>query len=379
MSTVSQSPQFDPETAYQWALAAGRAATDVPAAGAERIAWITRGWAETALGCAVVGHPEAFAGLDDAVRAAALPCTGPFADRLRVLRSLGGDLPRWYGAPDPDPPAPAPVPEHVAAACEALAEFCDALAGAAALRGGTEQEPPPWSGTADHLRWGERFRAGPGGAATAGRRYRIHPTSVDASLVRRSWMLLPTLDAPRPVLINPALPDPASTRQRIRQGIHNGAHLDHLDAVAAWTGPAWQPCPAEFGRGLLAAEAYAMSAELLAAVECLLDGRPAEVRRLRAGLVSRIGRLPGYRDWHAARRPESAALQEAAYDKVDEFAALPVLAAAYVAGPLRLMAADWADPTLPAGLARRIAGRWAQAAARFDPAAALTLRAKALN
>ncbi|TKK81045.1 hypothetical protein FDA94_34195, partial [Herbidospora galbida] len=69
-----------------WAWAAGRAvaARDVPASGAEAAAWTVRGWAEIALGCALLG-PAAFDGLDAVVQATGVRHGGPAADRLRAL------------------------------------------------------------------------------------------------------------------------------------------------------------------------------------------------------------------------------------------------------------------------------------------------------
>ena len=372
MTTSARTVRVAADIAFEWGRCAAEAATRVPAAGDEAVNWTVRGWAEVALGCVVGDLPEAFRGLDEIVRTAGVPCAGPFAVRLRALRRLGGDLPDGYGGDERGLSSPAVLPHAVARAAERVAQYCDALDDAASAavrrRGPAQDRLPIWTTTADQLRWGERFRPAP-----HARQYAVLNTSVGADLVRRSWMRLPGADAPRIVQVSPSDVPAATVRQRIRQGIHNGAHLDHLTAFsAAAAGLPWQPAAIEFGGGLVAAEAYAMSVELLASAECLLAGAPAEARQIHRGLVSRIGRIPGYRAWYARRGHGPRALAEAAEDRVDEFATLPTLSAQYVAGPLRLIADNWCDPLVPAALAENARRRWAAVCARFEPAAALT-------
>jgi hypothetical protein len=365
-------PAVDAELARAWGRAAAQAAREVPAHGAEAADWTVRGWAETALGCAVGALPGAFEGLDDVVRACGIPRGGLYADRLRELRGLGGAVPGCYadGPPRRALP-PARLPEAVREACLVLAGYCDGLDAALLRHAGPRGEPaaqiPVWTTGADHLRWGERFRA-----STGQRGYQVVASTVPQRLVRRSWMRLPSADRPYAVSIRPADAAEATVRERVRQGLHNGAHLDHLACLAGRDGmPPWRPAPIEFGAGLMTAEAFAMSVEILSAAECALAGRGAEAREVYRGLVSRIGRVPGFKQWQAGRPAASPALRRARLDRVEEFATLPTLAGAYLAGPLRLIARDWADPLLPDPLVGRVRARWAVVSARFEPAAAL--------
>jgi hypothetical protein len=369
----------DEGVAHAWALGAAQAAVRVPASGTEAVNWAVRGWAEVALGCAVGGVPDAFRGLDDAVRASDVPCGGPFADRVRALRSRGGEVPAWYFGADARHPTESGMDAGTVEACLNLAEFCDSLSAAISAlrrdRARREREPPPWTGPADHLRWGERLRP-----RTRNYRYEVLHTTIEQNLAWRSWLCLPTMDGPRIALVDPARTAPvASVRQRVCHGIHNGAHLDHLGALAgANRDPAGSPAhaPIEFGAGLLVAESFAMAVELLAAAECVLAGLPAEAHQLLRGFVERIGRVPGYRAWHerTGRGCGSAALDAAASIKIREFATLPTLAANYVTGPLRLLANESGDPLLPSVLHKRLRQRWAAVSARFPAAAVLASR-----
>ncbi len=81
--------------------------------------------------------------------------------------------------------------------------------------------------------------------------------------------------------------------QRVWRGTHEGAHLDHLAALARPVPvAALAPAPGEFGSGLLLAESYAMAVEIVAAVECLLAREGHAVWQLGNGLAERAA---GYR------------------------------------------------------------------------------------
>ncbi|MFI6498163.1 hypothetical protein [Nonomuraea typhae] len=350
--------------ARRWAVDAASAAADVPAVGAEAAAWTVYGWAEVALACAVLGEAVAFAGLDEVVAACAVRHGGPAAARLSALRAMAGPVPAFY----PDAGSPGPVPplgEDAWRACAALAAFCDALpswdghmwAGACSpWRGG--YGPVPDRARA-HLRWGERYRpsARSGHRVVAGVRF--------AGLVRRTWMRLPGHAA---VLVDVPRQGPEPVR-RVWRGIHDGAHLDHL--ALAGEGPV------EFGHGLLAAESYAMAVELVALLESLERGDGLVAACLRDGLAERIGRLPGF---PGPLRLAGRTLRQAAGHRAPGLACLPRLAATYVTGPLRLLAAHSPSPAghgpspagggsvLPERLRGDLLGRWSALTRRWPAA-----------
>jgi hypothetical protein len=400
LATGRRTAAVDPRMAYRWARAAGEAARDVPAAGGEAADWTVRGWAEIALGCFVVGVPEGYQGLDDAVRASDVPCTGPHADRLRRLRGQAGRLPDCYAPPTPVAPtpivpgphdlvpaAPDAVPRPVREACLIMAGFCDAVERELIARGAPwgrgDDTTPVWTGLADHLRWGERYRNVP-----TDRSYGIIDVDLPASLMRRCWMRLPSADGAYDVLLRPDGRRETTVRQRVQQGVHNGAHLDHLAATRPPDWRRWRrSAPLEFGDGLLATEAYAMSIELIAVSLCTVAGRFPEAVELHRGLISRIGRIPGVPGWarhlvdpdgDAVRwdgAPSgSPALSRVCAEQDTEFAMLPRLAAQYVTGPLQLIASGWSDPLVPSTLARAALARWAYVCERFESAALLSER-----
>ncbi|WP_066375120.1 hypothetical protein [Herbidospora mongoliensis] len=297
-----------------WAWAAGRAlaARDVPASGAEHAAWTVRGWAEIALGCALLG-PAAFDGLDTVILATRIRRGGPAADRLRALRGRAGPVPRGY--PSSDDPGPVDGPgEETREACRALAAWCATI----------PDRDGPVRPVRDHLRWGERHRP----AAT--RDVTILDGSRFTGLAWRTWMRLPGERGLITVLVDHTHRAP-ELRRRVWRGIHDGAHLDHLAACGE---------DIEFGRGLLAAETYAMAVELVA----LAETRDAAVRRiLKHGVLERIARIPG----NGADNPE---LQR-----------LPTLAATYVTGALRLLGGG--AEGVPARLREPLRARWVRATA----------------
>jgi hypothetical protein len=201
-------------------------------------------------------------------------------------------------------------------------------------------------------------------------------TSIEHRLTWRNWLVLPAATGPRIALVDPLRSASGpSLRQRVCHGIHNGAHLDHLGALAAEAGSGpWTHLPIEFGSGLLVAESFAMAVELLAAAQCVLAGLAAEARQLVDGFAERIGRIPGYQSWYAreGRGYDSTTLDAAAVVGVTEFATLPTLAANYVAGPLRLLSSEHCDAWLPAALHTRFLRRWDAVALRFPAAARLS-------
>lgn len=390
------------EEAYAWARAAGAAAGRVPAADfAERGDWTLRGWAEVALGCAALGVPGGWSGLDDAVDAAGIAVRGVFGRRLAELRALGGRPPDCYTVRTGAEPwrGARELSVDAARACAIVAEFCDALPMDAGPPGGLAcgDVEADMSGL---ILWGESRR--PRRDPLRRDPWRVLPTRVDPRLAWRCWMRLPDGgQAGQVTLIETALPlrqdacrmsGSAMLRRRVCHGIHNGAHLDHLGALSAngarFVGysDAGVHSPLEFGAGLLAAESYAMAVEILAAAECAAWGRPAEARQLGLGLIERIGRVPGYPGWRRQASKDGllplggrSALAGAAAVRVGEFADLPSLASNYLTGPLRFIAGA-ADPAyFPGDLTDAFRARWDGVARRFPAAARLSERARFLR
>lgn len=375
MSAAGPLAGVTPARARDWAYGAATMAARVPVppAGPQAAVWIVRGWAEVALGCAVLGLPAGYEGLDQVVRRAGVRVGGPFAARLHRLRALGGQVPRFYPVEGPWPPATElrgrdwPVQPATWEACAALTRFCDHLQ---LVEHGTAAGPTPTAAggpgsgpgsSAERLRWGAAHRPGPT------RDHLVAAVDVPAGLAWRTWLTLPAAGGPVVVALDLPVSKGTPRQQWIWRGIHDGAHLDHL-AVLSRAAQA-PPTPAEFGRGLLVAESYAMAVEILAAVECLLAGDADAVAELRAGLLQRIGRVPG-----AAPPPG-----EVSGEQLLEFVALPALAESYVLGPLRLLAGDHPGPLLPRVLELPLRQRWAAACAAFSPAAQLTDEARQLR
>ncbi|GIH28128.1 hypothetical protein Aph01nite_64380 [Acrocarpospora phusangensis] len=298
------------DAVHVWAASRGVAAMAVPASGAEAAAWAVRGWAEVALGCAVLGR--AFDGLDGVVRSAGIRHGGPGAVRLRALRALGGTVPAYY--PDAGDPGPvAPVGVEVWRLCGLLAEFCDAVP--MGVPAGSSRGRDSARG---QLRWGERYRPEPA------RRYRIVRGDAYAGMVWRTWMRLPCPGGSENVLVAVGRKEPELQR-RVWLGIHEGAHLDQL---AVGEGEL------EFGAGLLAAESYAMAVEIVALLEAARDGQVELARWLRHGLLERVGRMPGFDGQVPAARGFRS----------PELGWLPTLASTYVTGPFALLCAPGTTP-----------------------------------
>ena len=357
--------------ARAWAVAAAAAAARVPAGNAEADAWTVRGWADIAVGCLALDGsesggpgsggpgsggpgsggpagrtarrdgPGAFSGLDEAVRAMRVASGGQHAARLRRLRRCAGPVPPWY--PDTRPVAgPIRAIREVARrAADLVAEFGELLI-ATAARLPRDAACPLIS--ARQLAWGVRYRPSPGDDHVTLR------LPVSRRLARRTWMCLPGLPGPGTAIAE--VPSTATPlEQQIWRGIHEGAHLDHLSALARRDGPL-APSPGEFGAGLLVAESYAMAVEVLAAVECILAGEGHAVWQLGAGLIERATRLPG------GANPAA------------EFADLPTLAEVYLLGPLEVLAGGPAFAALPTEITRSLSDRWRRACAAYPPAAA---------
>ena len=370
--------------ARAWAVAAAAAAVRVPAGNAEADAWIARGWADVAVGCVALDGPGftaparrlarqdgpgAFSGLDEAVQAVRITSGGQHAARLRYLRRFAGPVPLWY--PDSRPVA-GPIRglgERAWRAANLLAEFGGLLMATAAR---LPQAPACPLVSARQLAWGARYRPSPSEDHVT-----LH-LPVNRRLARRTWMCLPGLPGPGTAIAEvPSAATPMA--QQIWRGIHEGAHLDHLSALARLGRPL-APNPGEFGAGLLVAESYAMAVEILAAVECVLAGEGHAVWQLGAGLIERATRLPG------GSNPAA------------EFADLPTLAEIYVLGPLEVLAgaqdcapaglpseipaatpsaalpseipAATPSAALPSEIARSLRDRWRSACAAYPPAAA---------
>jgi hypothetical protein len=380
--------------AHAWAAAAANAATRVPAEHAEAAAWTVRGWADVAVGCLALEGPlvpaspgwradqtGAFAGLDEAVRAVPVVSAGHHAVRLRRLRELAGPVPPWYPDARPVVGPIRRVGRLAWQAADLLARFGEELMMTGAGL--------PWGAScplssARQLAWGAPYRPSPSDA------YRTVRLPVDRSLARRTWMCLPgrvgarvgarlgaqlgaQLGAePGLGLVVTEVPSTASPlEQQIWRGIHEGAHLDHLAALAredasasiregmTASGPA-APNPAEFGAGLLIAESYAMAVEIIAAVECILAGEGHAVWQLGAGLIERATRLPG------------------GSDPVLEFTYLPTLSEVYLLGPLEILTGGDVVRALPGQLVGALRSRWRAACAAYPPAASFAAAAAEL-
>ena len=134
----------------------------------------------------------------------------------------------------------------------------------------------------------------------------------------------------------------------MRWGVHNGVHLDLLSVV-----PSAVPSEIEYGEGLVFAESIAMSAELLAGAEGLIEKNSRVIATVADGIEERISRLT-----LSGCYGESAAYQRAVRHKSAEFSELPVLAEAYVTGPLDLIRRGYLDRRLPVWISRNFQDRW---------------------
>ena len=353
-------PHVAAPVARAWAVAAATAAVRVPAGNAEADAWTVRGWADVAIGCVALDGPGfidparqdgpgAFSGLDEVIRSLRVVSGGQHAARLRQLRRFAGPVPPWY--PDTRPVADPirDVREIVWRAARLVTGFGELLMTTAAT---LRHDPALPLVSAPQLAWGARYRPSPSTDHVTMR------LPLSRRLARRTWMCLPGLPGPGTAIAE--VPSTATAmEQQIWRGIHEGAHLDHLSSLARLRGP-MAPSPGEFGTGLLVAESYAMSVELLAGVECILAGEGHAVWQLGAGLIERATRLPG------GANPAA------------EFADLPTLAEVYLLGPLDVLSGDRASAVLPPELTRSLHDRWRAACAAYPPAAAFAASAAEL-
>jgi hypothetical protein len=354
--------QVTASAARTWAIAAATAAVSVPASDAEADAWISRGWADVAVGCLALDGsspsrgsgspgpradgPGAFGGLDAVVRAVRVVSGGHHAARLRGVRRLAGPVPLFYPDARPVGGPVRPIAGAVWRAASLVEWFGGHLLSTAATLPRGVSCPLV---SERQLAWGASFRPSPTGEHVTLR------LPVTRRLARRTWMCLPGLPGPGIAEVQSTATVP---EQQIWRGIHEGAHLDHLTSLARLGHGA--PSPGEFGAGLLTAESYAMAVELLAAVECILAGEGQSVRQLGAGLIERATRLPG------GANPAA------------EFVDLPTLAEIYLFGPLEVLVGGPAAAALPAGLVSSLHDRWRTACAAYRPAVAFASAAAAL-
>jgi hypothetical protein len=206
--------------------------------------------------------------------------------------------------------------------------------------------------------------------------------AVDPRLVWRGWLLLEET----PVFCVPAQPL-TPTAAAMMFGLHVGVHLDHLAELSAARGPAIA-ARLQFGAGLLVAESVAMAVELSLLADPANALGASERRFLAAAAVDRLSRLPGIANWGRRAAPDSPAMAAACAaasagspagsarlpggsarvpggsaggsgGSAGEFAALPTLAAAYVAGPFQLAARGFEHPLVPAEVWHALVARWA--------------------
>ncbi len=321
-----------------------RLAIDVPARSSrESSAWTCRGLAEVALMMQISKqNPEL---LDRAVQHIDLSDVPErFASRLRGLRLGFGEVPPYYPYGTEKVTHSSFVADSVELDAMVLSDLADLLLfdrpstselqAVSALNGVGER--------AFYARAGWR----PEGPKNGAVRFQ-ELIGLDPALMWRGWMTTPSGVV---MVVADERLDPA--RMDLWWGVHNGTHLDHLLATRSK-----EPNSIEFGRGLLIAEALAMSAELLAGVEAFIAKDTPVCCAIGEGLVERIGRLRLPERHNAGDFYRRAVLAGS-----EEFSELPVLSEAYVVGPLNLIRARHADVLIPRRTMIAFEARWEKAA-----------------
>lgn len=326
---------------------AALAASRVPATGVEEATWIARNLTELALMLELEDGP--ITALDHVVATGRLDMADRrLMERLRVLRERRGPVPESYPqgiavAEVDDPPAPSDD-----AAASIVIAFAEQLADTFV----DSDEPVPARGAAAAAAIAGRDAWRP--FPRPRRPHRLVETDIPADVVWRSWWRMADGTVIR-VMYDSAM---TPTEMDVSLGVHDAIHLDHLACFDRGT----EPTPIEFGTGLLIAEAVAMAAEILAGAEALAQGDAGAQCYVRRFLIRRASRLPGCSD---------LAHRYAAGSDDGEFNALPTFARAYVAGPLRLIAARFADCLVPPEATAAFRARWRRAATTSAAVAAL--------
>ncbi|MBB5156112.1 hypothetical protein [Saccharopolyspora phatthalungensis] len=267
-------------------------AIDVPVSGREADDWRARNMAELLLAARTSGDPSLVSAVDDFVSALP-PVYSRFADRLRRMRGFLADAPANYvrdRIQDPAPPWPRPA---VRARAVQLARFVDGCA----PEGWDEQQSEPANAAEVSA---ELDRNAP--TRVLGRTgHRCRDTDLPAELVWREWLV--DNDVPTLIVV-------------------------------------------QFGEGLVVAEAVAMACEFIALAD---TGTSALYREsLRRLAINRLRRLPWISEWGARMLPGSPTMAQVVRSAaVDEFAALPALAEAYIAGPFDLADRGFDHPLIP--------------------------------
>lgn len=336
--------------AKEWA-ALLEAARDVPAEGEERASWTVRGLAEVALMMHVANGPWHL--LDATVAATTLDGADiRFAERLGSLRRWHGSVPTSYHYRTTRPPRPAIADAAIQAAAVALLKFAKSLP-TPEVDSATPLSPR--DGVGRHVVHSNARRRSCRGCPSEGVYYL--DIDIPAELLWRAWAVLPGVGITRIVPQETLQP----AQMTVWWGVHDGCHLDHLLAADPMTRTGIQ-----FGHGLLAAEALAMVSEIVAGAEAALAGESSVAGQVRDGLIERVGRF----DTKVGSTEFTRLSAELDVPVELEFASLPILASAYVAGPLRLIGTNFTSSSIPDRLAEDFRQRWkrltGQSAAAHD-------------